>query len=101
MQGGLEISCMSKFTDGKDLEKKDQYWLNVEQDGLGKIEENALNLCSLVVDADDDNGNSDKDSPMTVDAMCTSVLCVAALVKTEPIDNDCFPESLHREQCYN
>jgi len=72
---------MYKFTDGKDLEKKAQYRLNVEQDGLGKIEENALNLCSLVADADDVNGNSDKDSPMTVDTTCTSVLCVAALVK--------------------
>ena len=89
---------MYKFTH---LEKKAQYQLIVGQDGLDKIEENALNLCSLVADADDVNGNSDKDSPMTVTITCTSVLCVAALLKTEPVDNDCFPESLHREQCYN
>ena len=50
---------------------------------------------SLAADADSVNSKSEKDNPMTqitVDNMPTSMPCV--VVKTEPVDNDCPPESL-------
>ena len=58
-------------------------------------------FCSLATDTDGVNSKSEKDNPMTqitVDAMPTSMPCV--VVKTEPVDNDCPPESLESDAAW-